>query len=296
MDPFQARIADRLAATIHPEVAAFGQALAHEAGAMAVLFYGSNLRTGSLEGVLDFYVLLPGPQKERIWPRVSYHERASSAGETLRAKVATMSLARFAEAAEGSRMDTTIWARFVQPSGLVWARDDAARQAVIAAIGSAAKTAAQLAAALGPDQGEAQDYWRALFRATYKAEFRVEKAGRENSILSVNAAHFEGLFPLALSAAGIAFTEQDGTIEPQLGDGEHARILGWWKRRRRMGKPLNVVRLVKASTTFEGAARYAAWKIERHTGVPVEVTDFREKHPLLAAPAVMLDVWRKREK
>ena len=45
-----------------------------EAGALGVLFYGSNLRTGSLEGVLDFYVLLPGPQRERIWPRVSYRE------------------------------------------------------------------------------------------------------------------------------------------------------------------------------------------------------------------------------
>jgi len=296
MEALQARIADQLAATIHPEVAAFGQALADKAGASAVLFYGSNLRTGSLEGVLDFYVLLPGPQQERIWPRVSYHERGASTGEILRAKVATMSLERFAEAAEGSRMDTTIWARFVQPSGLVWARDDAGKRAVISAIGSAAQTAAHLAAALGPDEGAAQDYWRALFRATYRAEFRVEKAGREDSILSINAVHFDGLFPIALEAAGIAFDMQDGVIAPKFEKGERARILGWWKRRRRMGKPLNVVRLVKASATFDGAARYAAWKIERHTGVPVQVTDFRERHPLLAAPAVMLDVWRKRGK
>ena len=60
-----------------------------------------------------------------------------------------------------------------------------------------------------------------------------------------------------------------------------------------MGKPLNILRLVKASTTFDGAARYAAWKIERHTGVPVEVTPWRERHPVLAAPAVLFSVWRK---
>ena len=53
-------------------------------------------------------------------------------------------------------------------------------------------------------------------------------------------------------------------------------------------KPLNVLRLLKASSTFEGAARYAAWKIERHTGVAVDVTPWRERHPVLAAPGVAL--------
>ncbi|MEO0643323.1 MAG: hypothetical protein AAFY47_07910, partial [Pseudomonadota bacterium] len=66
---------------MHAEVRAFAEALAHEAGALAVLFYGSNLRTGSLDGVLDFYVLLPGDAREEpaIWPRVSYHEREAGA-------------------------------------------------------------------------------------------------------------------------------------------------------------------------------------------------------------------------
>lgn len=300
MHALTARIETGLAAPVHAEVAAFGKALAKQAGARAVLFYGSNLRTGALEGVLDFYVLLPGPQRDKIWPRVSYHERAASDGETLRAKVATMSLERFAQACAGERTDTTIWARFVQPSGLVWARDDTAKTEVVTAIASAAQTAAKLAAALGPDSGEAQDFWRALFRATYQAEFRMEKPGREDSILSVNEAHFDGLFPLALEAAGIA-TSIDagigcGALAPAMTASQRAQILQWWGRRQRMGKPLNILRLVKASTTFDGAARYAAWKIERHTGVPVNVTPFREKHPLLSAPSVLFDVWRKKDR
>jgi hypothetical protein len=73
-----------------------------------------------------------------------------------------------------------------------------------------------------------------------------------------------------------------------------AQVLRQWRRRRRWGKPLNLLRLIKATTTFEGAARYAAWKVERHTGVPVEVTPWRERHPILAAPAVLLKVWRAR--
>lgn len=287
------RIAARLSVPPDPAVADFARALASSAGAVAVLFYGSNLRTGSLDGVLDFYLLLPGTQESAIWPRVSYHERPHD-GMTLRAKVATMRLATFARAAGGELADTTIWARFVQPSALIWAEDDAAKAAVIAAVASAATTAARLAVALGSASGTAEDYWRGLFRATYSAEFRVEKSGRENDILSVNADHFAGLLPLALEAAGIAPGLDGTTLSPQLMPGERARILGWWKRRRRLGKPLNLLRLVKASTTFEGAARYAAWKIERHTGMPVKLTPFRERFPLLAAPQVLWDLSQHR--
>lgn len=281
------RIEARLEAQVDPAVPRFAGALAKEAGAAAVLFYGSNLRTRSLDGVLDFYILLPGEQRDRIWPRVSYQEREEADGTVLRAKIATMSLATFAKAASGEMLDTTIWARFVQPSCLVWQADNAARGGVIEAIAAAAQTAVRLAVALGPPSGTAQDYWRALFRATYKAEFRVEKAGRENDILSVNQEHFAGLLPLALVAAGITYTMNGERISPSLTARERAATLTWWKRRERMGKPLNFTRLIKASTTFEGAARYAAWKIERHTGMPVEVTPRREKYPLLAAPSVL---------
>ncbi len=286
------RIEARADAGLDPAVAGFAKSLAEEAGADAVLFYGSNLRTGSLEGVLDFYILLPGEQRERIWPRVSYQERAAADGTILRAKIATMALSTFVKAASGELLDTTIWARFVQPCALVWEADGNAREAVIGAIGDAAQTAARLAAALGPPSGTAEDYWRALFRATYKAEFRVEKPGRENDILSVNAEHFDGLLPLALTAGGIAHTIADGRITPSLTQRERSQILKWWKKREALGKPLNFTRLIKASTTFEGAARYAAWKVERHTGMPVEVTPFREKHPILAAPSVL---WQLRQ-
>ena len=287
------RVTAALDADVRPEVAAFARMLGDEAGALAVLFYGSNLRTGLLEGVLDFYVLLPGPQQEWIWPRVSYREWQHG-GETLRAKIATMSLDQFAKAASGQSRDTTIWARFVQPSALIWQANGAARDAVIGAVAAAVQTAARLAAALGPVTGTAGDYWRALFQATYRAEFRVEKAGREESILSVNAAHFDGLLPLAWQAGGIAFTRDGDRFTPELSDAAGEKTRRWWQVRQRLGKPLNILRLAKATTTFEGAAAYAAWKLERHTGIALEVTPFREKHPLLAMPGAAFDLWRAR--
>nr|WP_255548030.1 hypothetical protein [Erythrobacter ani] len=284
-------MAHQIDAAVDPAVAEFARALAEGADARAVVFYGSNLRTGSLDGVLDFYILRAGTDEPAIWPIVSYHERGHE-DTMLRAKVATMTLATFRKAAAGELKDTTIWARFVQPCALVWQNDERARGKVIDALGSAARTAARLAVGLGPNSGTAADYWRALFQATYKAEFRVERAGRENDILSVNAAHFDGLLPLALEADGIAFAQDGDQIRPALPEQRRRDILNWWKVRQRLGKPLNFIRLLKASTTFDGATRYAAWKVERHTGMPVEVTPFREKHPILAAPGVLLSLWR----
>jgi hypothetical protein len=285
------RVAAQMARPVRKEVSAFAHMLSAEVGAEAALFYGSNLRTGSLEGVLDFYLLLPGPQIEKVWPKVSYREWEFE-GQTLRAKVATMSLEQFAKAARGTSRDTTIWARFVQPCALVFVRGDAAQNAVQDALCDAAKTAARLAAALGPESGPAQDYWSALFRETYKAEFRVEKPGRETSILSANEAHFDGLLPLAWAMDGISFEEpQTGVFRPQLTLEKRGEILGWWKPRRRLGKALNIARLAKATTTFQGAADYAAWKLERHSGIALEVTPFREKHPLLSMPGAALELW-----
>lgn len=293
-EALEQRVAAMLAREAHPAVAELARILGEEAGAEAVLFYGSNLRTGSLEGVLDYYVLLPGMPEKGLWPRVGYREWPWQ-GTTLRAKIATMTLAKFAKAAAGTTLDTTIWARFVQPSALVWRRDDAAGEAVARAVADAARTAARLAATLGPASGSADDYWRALFGETYRAEWRVEAPGREDSILSANREHFAGLLPSALSSTGIAFAQEGALLTPRFPDAERRRVRRWWRARRRLGKPLNVARLLRAAGTFDGAARYAAWKVERHTGVAIEVTPWRERHPVLAAPGVLWRVWRQKK-
>ena len=66
-----------------------------------------------------------------------------------------------------------------------------------------------------------------------------------------------------------------------------------WTLPNLLGKPRNVARILKAAFTFDGAARYAAYKIERHTGVDIAVTPFRERHPFLAAPGAWLELRRR---
>jgi hypothetical protein len=288
------RVAAMLMREVHPAVASQAKILGEEAGALAVLFYGSNLRTGSLEGVLDYYVLMRGQPETGLWPRVAYREWDRD-GARLRAKIATVTLTKFVAAAAGETLDTTIWARFVQPSALVWQRDEGAGVAVASAIANAARTATRLAVAIGPPEGNSDAYWRALFRATYRAELRVEPPGREDTILAANREHFDGLLGAALGSAEIPYVQDGAIFRPRMTAGERKRVLRWWRLRRRLGKALNAARLVRAAGTFDGAARYAAWKIERHTGVAVELTPWREKHPVLAAPGVLWSVWRRRK-
>jgi hypothetical protein len=268
----------------------------------AVLFYGSSLRTGEREGVHDFYVLthtpprgLRGVGSRVLWPDVGYREIADEYG-ALRAKVASMTLAQFQRAVRGEGADTTIWTRFVQPAALAWSDGPQSASLVTHAVAEAARTASRFAAALGPEKGAPAAFWRSLFRETYAAEFRVETQGREKAILAADAARYDALLPLAWRAAGIDFTSDDGVLSPRLAPAERKRLRGAWRLRRIVGRPLNIARLMKAAFTFEGAARYAAWKIERHTGVPVAVTPWRERHPILAAPGVLWRVARERRR
>lgn len=282
-----------------PVQADFEQLAAHLAAVLkadAMLFYGSSFRTGDREGVADFYALDASDAQVRPawrWPRVSYHE-IEIGGRTLRAKVARMSLAEFAFAASGRGYDTTIWTRFCQPSRLVYARGARIAQAICSAVEDAVATAAGFAAALGPEHGNAADYWLALFEETYGAEFRVERISRAATVLEADPEHFDRMLPrawrrLALLSDSPNTRQLRPNLSPPLRDG----LLRQWRWRKRLGKPLNIARLVRAAFTFEGATRYALWKIERHSGVHFAVTPWRERHPILAAPGVLFRLWRE---
>ena len=281
-------------------MAAFARHLAAEADAVAVLFYGSAWRTGDLGGVLDFYVLTQAPRRSglrgwverRLWPEIGFAAFATGEGE-LHAKVATLPLATFARAARGRSLDTTVWTRFVQPSALVFARDEAARAQVVVALADAARTAAGFAAVLGPAAGAPRDYWSALFRQTYAAEWRFEPPGRERQVLDAAPDRYDALLTLAWSVADMPFTWDGPRLSPHPPAGTRRRLRRAWRLRRAFGKPLNAARLAKAAFTAPGAARYAAGKLSRHTHLSVQVTPWRERHPLLAGLGVL---WRLRRR
>jgi hypothetical protein len=297
-----ALLAAELDRPVPAPVSALAAELAARAGdaTAAVLFYGSALRDDALDGVLDFYVLTDRPVAwpgsrwtalagRLLPPNVGYLE-TSVGGTLLRTKYAVMTLVQFRRAMAPASLDTTLWARFSQPVALVHVRGDADARAVRDAVAAAVVTAARWAAALGPARGRAADFWRALFQRTYAVELRPERGtSRAGDLVGRDAARYDILLPAAWRAAGIAFAAaDDGVLAPALAPPERAAAERRWRVRKAMGRPLNLLRLVKAASTFDNAVDYVAWKIERHSGYRIEPTPFQRRHPLLAAPALYL--------
>jgi hypothetical protein len=170
----------------------------------------------------------------------------------------------------------------------VWSDGPEAAAAAAAAVTAAVATASRYAASLGPETGPAEAYWLALFRRTYAAEFRMETTSRADTVVAPFAARYARVLPLAWGAAGVAFAPAGEGLRPA------KRGLPGWTLPNLVGKPLNVARILKAAFTFDGAARYAAYKVERHTGIEIAVTPFRERHPFLAAPGAWLELQKRR--
>jgi hypothetical protein len=267
-----------------------------------VLYYGSTLRADSLVGILDFYVLLddvrawPGPALARLanrWlpPNVGYLE-LDQGGEKLRAKYAVMSVAQFRHRLGAAALDTTLWARFCQPALCIWARSPADQVVASDLAANAVIRAGLWAARLGAPSATAEEYWRTLFAHTYAAELRVEQAARPQDIVAKDPARYAALLPLAWQAAELAFEQHGAQLTPAVTDAERQQATRRWAQRARHGRRLNALRLMKAAFTFDGAMDYVAWKIERHRGVRIEVSDWQRRFPLLAAPFLYLKLRR----
>jgi len=161
----------------------------------------------------------------------------------------------------------SVWARFAQPTRLVWTADKASKQRAIAAVTRAAPT---LLAAARPEQSEEPlALWRRAFALTYSAELRAERKGRASSVVDLDPKRYERFAGPALAAA------------------QSLRPHGSWARRRIEGKVLSIMRLAKASLTFAGGADYIAWKINRHAGTDIQLKPWQRRHPLLAGISLL---------
>lgn len=269
-------VAEELKLPVDPRVTAMAAAVAAERGAAsrAVLFYGSCLRQSELDGLmLDFYLIVSdyGAAYGKSWlaaanrlipPNVFYFEH-----DGLVAKYAVLSEADFHRLNGPETSNVSVWARFAQPSRLVWAADEAAREAAVEAVSRAAPT---LLASAGRVEGEPPlDWWRRAFALTYSAELRAERKERGQSVVEADRDRYERFSGPAIAAIPA-----------------NARAGGWgWRRFE--GKSLSVFRLAKASFTFAGGAEYIAWKINRHAGTKIELTPWQRRHPLLAGISLL---------
>jgi hypothetical protein len=291
-----ALIAQELAQPVAPAVRTLADAVRsrHSNAALAVLFYGSCLwRPENLlaDSLLDFYLLVDEYKAayagtltalaNRILPPNVFYLEVQHEGATLRCKYAVISLAQFQQGMSRAADNVSLWARFSQQSRLVWSRDPQTAQAVAAACVDATLTMLGNVLPL-LDPGAAADViWRRAFEETYRAEVRSEGSGRAAELVSADLARYQRVYSLARSVLG------EGT------SGTAAACAADWRRRRRVSKLLNFARLAKAAFTFDGALDYVLWKVKRHSGVVLPVTDWQRRHPLLSAPVLAWRLYRR---
>jgi hypothetical protein len=259
----------------------------HGPSITAILAYGSCLReNGTRDGLIDLYLLtdtyksVSANPLSRLFcrlipPNVLYAE-CGVAGATLRAKYAILPLHRFAQLAKVS--NPYIWARFAQPARVVYARDSDATAAMEKALAACAQNFWQQAQRTSHSGDDALQAAERLLIQTYATELRPENASRARLIVEANRDYYTA-------------------------QATHHLGLGWrstntqpanWKTRRFIGKALSVARLIKAGFTFQGGADYVAWKIARHSGVQLTITDWQRRHPILGALMLLPQVLRQK--
>jgi hypothetical protein len=274
-------VAAELAEAVDPRVAAMAAAIAarYPGAARAVLFYGSCLRERRLEGLmLDFYLIVSDYRATygRTWlaaanrlipPNVFPFEH-----EGLAAKYAVLSEADFARECGLGARSVSVWARFAQPSRLIWAAHAAARERAVASVAEAGPTLFALARPLvwGDMRNDPLAVFRCGFALTYGAELRAERRQRAGSIVDADPERY-CRFGRAILAAGTDAEDSPRIVERA------------WRWRRRKGKVLTVARLIKASFTFAGGIDYLAWKINRHAGTEIVLKPWQRRWPLIAA-------------
>ena len=285
-------VAAELAEPVEPRVAGMAAAIAalYPGAARTVLFYGSCLRQRELDGLmLDFYLIVSDYRaayrtrwlalaNRVIPPNVFPFEHHG-----LIAKYAVLSEADFRREVSANARSTSVWARFAQPSRLVWSADAASRERITDIVAGAAPILFEHTLPMLPKDRDLRsgDIWRRGFELTYAAELRAERTARPDSIIDAEVERYEH-FGEATLAHIAKMTGVGPNGEVALLDSPEG-MRRWWRRMGRRGKALTLLRLAKASATFAGGIDYLAWKINRHAGTAIEVKPWQRRWPLIAA-------------
>ena len=298
-------IETQLAAAPPGAAVALGETLRRRFGshALAILFYGSCRRSNDdAGGIVDLYVLvddyraaygrlLPALANRILAPNVYYLE-TPCAGRIARAKYAVVSLDDFARGT-ARWFHPYLWGRFAQPCGLLHAADDAVRRRVARAIGAAVATFAARALPRMPEEFDAATLWTQGLLLTYAAELRAERPAKIRALYLDTARELDARADAIARECGWTVTAEGRYRNPAT-PSERRSSAPAWAVRRMQGKALSLLRLLKASFTFDGGLPYLAWKIERHSGVKIEITPLMRRHPRLGALGALWRTWRRR--
>jgi hypothetical protein len=267
------------------------------ADVQAILFYGSCLHKGEdLDGLFDLYVLvdtyrpvnrnsMQAALNQLLPPNVFYLEVPYDQ-QTVRAKYAILSLTDLLKGTSRKWFHSYLWARFCQPTIMVYARDIKVAKQVNTAFAQSVITFVNRVLPRLPSTFTIRDLWHKGLKLTYKSEFRPEQPDQQVRLFDAAPDYFKEITRKAFDASPYKIrvdSDPQSTIchtEIPTSVRFFSRI--FWAIRIIQGKVLSILRLVKGTMTFEGGVDYILWKIKRHSGVTMEASPFLRRHPILA--------------
>lgn len=270
----------------------------------AMLFYGSCLRScDALDGLVDLYLVVNDYGKAYgkpfpaffnwLLPPNVYYLEVEVNGSLVRTKYAVISMRDLQRGTSPRWFHSYLWGRFSQPCGLLYSRSEETGRRVQRALAQAVVTFLTRALPALPERLDTAEIWQLGLALSYRAELRAEKPERAVHLYESWRDHYQAVTCLAMRELPfvVELEQQPSRLLYHVSIPQHTRMLSrlGWLLRRIQGKLLSLLRLMKSTFTFQGGIDYIAWKLERHTGVPIEVTPNMRRHPLLYSWGL---VWR----
>jgi len=218
-------------------------------------------------------------------------------GRMVRCKYAILSLADLEKGTSPHWFHSYLWGRFSQPVAVAWCRDAAARDVVESSLARSVITFLNRVLPSLPPQGNVQSLWSDGLQLSYGAELRVESSARSRELFEANKTYYQQVTHLsaALLNYPLNISATPATMDYLAQIPSSRRLISrvGWKIRTIQGKFLSLARLIKALFTFDGGLDYIAWKLERHSGVHIDIPDRVRRYPLIFIWGLFLDLYRR---
>ena len=311
MEQLTALLEDRAPPAFSNELLALRDALLerYKGSVDAMLFYGSNLRSGNaLDGVVDLYLVVDDYRNayqksipamfNRLLPPNVYYIEVRSGEHLVRAKYAVISMRDLERGTSAKWFHSYLWGRFSQPCELLYVGGDDTATRVRGALVQALLTFLRRVLPVLPERLDSAAIWQQGLALSYQAELRAEKPQRAVHLYESWEDYYTKVTSLAMDVLPFNIKrEQDASsLIYTISIPAHTRALarlGWFVRRFQ-GKLLSLLRLMKATFTFQGGIDYVAWKLERHTGASIEVTPKMRRHPLIYSWGLLWRLYRRK--
>ncbi|MET0552245.1 MAG: hypothetical protein ABW221_04355 [Vicinamibacteria bacterium] len=206
-----------------------------------------------------------------------------AAGEgTGRAKCAVVSAAAFARETSPARRDHFFLGRLCQQTEVVFAADEASREAVVDALASAHALTYTWVRPWLPERFDVGTFCRTFLRVSYSAEIRPEPDGRADALWEAQRGYLAPVYGVLLHelhAAGELVLHEPGTygLARPAASGERLRLSAYFWR----SKIRATLRWAKYVVTFDDWLEFILRKATRHSGQAFVLTPRERRFPLV---------------